>query len=132
MAQHVKILAILFIVFGIICLAFAAFFFFIGAGTAFAGANAAHNDEDRAGAMFAGGCMGTIAAVIAILGLPNIIAGWGLLKYRNWARILTIVLAILNVLNFPFGTALAIYALWVLFHEQTQALFARRDHFGTA
>ena len=47
----------------------------------------------------------------SILGL---VTGWGLLQREPWARTLAIVMAILNLLHMPFGTALGIYTLWVL------------------
>ena len=34
-----------------------------------------------------------------------------------------LVLAVLHVLNFPFGTALSIYAFWVLLNSQSAGLF---------
>lgn len=49
---------------------------------------------------------------------------WGLLHFRPWARILAIILAVLHIFSFPFGTALAIYTLWVLLSSETQPLFA--------
>jgi hypothetical protein len=52
-----------------------------------------------------------------------LIGGYGLLKYWNWARILVIVIAILNLFNFPFGTALGVYSLWVLFKPEVVRLF---------
>jgi len=59
--------------------------------------------------------------------LPGIIAyalaGYGLLKYKSWARILAIILAILNLILFPIGTALGIYTLVIMFNEETKTLF---------
>ena len=55
----------------------------------------------------------------------GIIAGIGLLKFQQWARILALVLAVLHVLSFPIGTALAIYAFWVLLKPETTPLFER-------
>lgn len=59
--------------------------------------------------------------------LPGIIAyvlaGYGLLNYKSWARILAIILAILNLILFPIGTAIGIYTLWVMFNDETKALF---------
>ena len=59
--------------------------------------------------------------------LPGIIAyvaaGYGLLKYKSWARILAIILAILNLFLFPIGTALGIYTLVIMFNEETKVLF---------
>ena len=59
--------------------------------------------------------------------LPGIIAyalaGYGLLNYKGWARILVIILAILNLILIPIGTALGIYTLVIMFNDETKALF---------
>ena len=59
--------------------------------------------------------------------LPGVIAyvfaGYGLLKYKSWARILAIILAILNLILFPIGTALGIYTLVIMFNDEAEALF---------
>jgi hypothetical protein len=64
-----------------------------------------------------------VAIILVVCSVPGIIAGWGLLKYKEWARILLIILSALNILNFPFGTALGIYAIWALVQKETIALF---------
>jgi hypothetical protein len=43
---------------------------------------------------------------------------------RGWARPVGIVLAILNLVIPPFGTALGAYALWVLTHAHSREDFA--------
>lgn len=50
-------------------------------------------------------------------------AGLGLLQYKSWARILAIILGIVNLILFPIGTAVGIYTLIIMFNEQTKALF---------
>ena len=55
--------------------------------------------------------------------IAYIVAGYGLLKYKSWARILAIILAILNLILFPIGTALGIYTLVIMFNDETKALF---------
>jgi hypothetical protein len=71
------------------------------------------------------GIVGTaITALVLALSLPGLIAGFGLLRLRPWARILTIVLSALNLLSVPIGTALGIYGLWVLLQADTERLFA--------
>ena len=71
---------------------------------------------------------GTIATVVAtfifLISVPGIIAGWGLLKYRPWARLLTLVVAVFELLNVPFGTLLGVYSFWVLLNERTKPLFS--------
>lgn len=64
-----------------------------------------------------------VCGVVAALSLPSLILGVGLLQFRPWARILGIVLAALHLLNVPIGTALSIYAFWVLLKPETEALF---------
>lgn len=64
-------------------------------------------------------------SLIAILSLPQLIGGIFLLKRRNWARILILVVSFFNLFNIPVGTALGIYGIWVLMIRQESAeLFA--------
>jgi hypothetical protein len=44
----------------------------------------------------------------------GIVAGAGLLQRRFWARPLAMLVNTLQIFNLPFGTALAIYTLWVM------------------
>lgn len=72
------------------------------------------------------GTVGTWGGILfLVLALPGFLAGYGLLQQREWGRLLAIVIAFLNLLNFPLGTLLGMYALWVLF--QTSA----NDYFGS-
>jgi hypothetical protein len=66
---------------------------------------------------------GVASSIIIMLSLPRLIAGIGLLKYRPWGRILTFVVSILGLIDFPVGTGLGGYALWVLLHRDTLPLF---------
>lgn len=56
-------------------------------------------------------CLGFIVLIKALAGFA---AGWGLLERQSWARLLTLVLAFISLINIPLGTALGIYSLWVL------------------
>jgi hypothetical protein len=76
-------------------------------------------------AMFVTGAVGAgIACFMILLSLPGFIAGAGLLKFRPWARILAIILGVLHLFSFPFGTALGIFTLYVLLNAETTAMFA--------
>jgi hypothetical protein len=55
-----------------------------------------------------------IAILSVVMGLGAIIAGYGILSRRSWARIVAILFGVLALLKLPFGTALGIYTLWVL------------------
>jgi len=78
------------------------------------------------GGLLAGGIVGLVGMFIAALSIPSLLGGWGLLSYRPWARVLVIVLSILNLMNIPFGTMIGGYSLWVLLNEQTQRIFQAR------
>jgi len=70
---------------------------------------------------------GTAAAVFCFVwAVPGFVVGVGLLKRQPWARILGIVLSALSLMHVPFGTALGVYGLWILFHRDTERLFAAR------
>lgn len=66
-----------------------------------------------------------IALFLLVLGLPGLIGGFGLLRRRPWARTLVLVLGILNLVNFPFGTLVGIYTLYVLFRVDVEREFGR-------
>ncbi len=53
-------------------------------------------------------------AFIILLSLPGIVAGIGLLKRKEWARILSLILGVIDLINFPLGTAIGIYTIWVM------------------
>jgi|SRR6516225_2418483 hypothetical protein len=64
--------------------------------------------------------LGVIGIAVLVKAVAGFAAGYGLLKREHWARVLTIVLSFLALFNFPFGTALGIYGLWVLFPAQSE------------
>ncbi|MBV9760880.1 MAG: hypothetical protein JO340_09980 [Acidobacteriaceae bacterium] len=82
------------------------------------------NDRDAAAAMPVLALAGTALAVfLFVLSVPSIIGGWGMLKFRPWARVLMIIVSVLNLLHFPIGTALGVYGLIVLLNDETRRLF---------
>jgi hypothetical protein len=64
-----------------------------------------------------------ILVVIIILSIPGIIAGIGLLKRKEWARILTLILSVLDLINFPIGTAVGAYSIWTLVQPEVVEQF---------
>ncbi len=113
---HVKVIAWINIIFGVLygIVALLVFTGFFSIGNLV--------DDDMAEGLL--DVSGSILGVILLaLGLPSLIGGIGLLKYREWARILIIILSILSLFNFPLGTFFSIYSLWVLFRGDAQQLF---------
>jgi len=69
--------------------------------------------------------VGPLFSIVAVfLFLPGLIGGIGLLRLQPWARILIIILSALEVLNFPIGTVLGGFGLWVLLDREAKAAFA--------
>jgi hypothetical protein len=125
MQTHVKVLGILHIVLGalgiLIGLGMLALF---GGIAGVVGMNAGGDDAAIAIPILGG--IGSLIFIFAmIVSIPGIIAGIGLLSFRPWARILGIIISILNLLNFPFGTIVGFYGIWVLFSRDGAALFER-------
>jgi hypothetical protein len=70
---------------------------------------------------------GILAVSAGLLGASHILVGTALRRLHPWARTAGIVIAILDILlcclNAPLGIALGIYALIVLFNQETARLF---------
>ena len=116
MEQHVKILGWCYIIYSGLFLLLGLFLFFV-----ISGAGVLSGDRQ---AMLITGAVGTALGILFVgLSLPGLITGFGLLKFRPWARIVGIILGALNLFNVPIGTILGIYALWVLLNAQTEPLF---------
>ncbi len=127
MKEHVKIVAYIYIVLGIL-IAISGIFLIFGLNVlGFAFTHLGKGMPNSSGILF--NILGFfLAALFFVLGLPGIIAGFGLLKYRNWARILTIILSVIRLINFPIGTIIGGYSLWVLSHYETIQLFNEENH----
>lgn len=126
MATHVKAIGILHIVLSSLGIIAAIIVLLIFGGIAGVVGVAGENN-DLAAIPIIGAIGGAIAIFILIISVPGIIAGIGLLQYREWARILTIVLSAIDLINVPFGTALGIYGLWALLQAETVQLFQQRQ-----
>ncbi len=64
-----------------------------------------------------------VAIFLFLLSIPKIIAGIGLMRRKEWGRILTLIVAFLSILSFPLGTALAIYSFVILIKDEAIQLF---------
>ena len=122
MRDHVRILAVLHIVFGSLGLVAALVILAVFGGIA--GIVGFTQNPDAEVAVPVLGLIGAaVCVLLLVLSIPGIVAGIGLLKFQQWARIMTLVLCALNIMNVPFGTALGVYGLWVLLQQETERLF---------
>jgi hypothetical protein len=56
-------------------------------------------------------------------GVANAWAGAAIRRHQPAGRLVTLGLAVPNLFVLPFGTALGVYAFWVLLHEETRRTF---------
>jgi hypothetical protein len=123
MEQHVKILGVLHIVFGSLGIMLALGMLALFGGIAGIIGASDYSGDAHISIPIVGGIAALVFFVLLVLSLPSLIAGVGLLQFRPWARILTIVLSVLELIHVPFGTALGIYGLWVLLSQGSERLF---------
>jgi hypothetical protein len=117
MNSHVNIIAVLWIVTGI----FGLFLAFTVFGILFGITFIPDIDYEAVIILRIIGLWGSL--FIAILSAPELIAGIGLMKKKEWARILTLIVSFLNLVFFPFWTILGIYSIIILLKEETIQLF---------
>lgn len=117
MDQHVTILGWLHIAMNVLLLLIAAMVFvFVMLGGALSG--------DPEAAMITTIVAFSVGGFMLLFAVPGFLTGWGLLKRKSWARILAIVMGFLNLLNFPLGTIMGVYAIWVLLQDGAGDYFA--------
>jgi len=116
---------------GVLYLAWGAIFTLVGlAGLALAGgalAIAQSGGPVSVSSEFAAGLTALTLGLIAVLGLVfgflHLWIGVVMRRYRPWALLLALGLAMINLVLFPFGTALGGYALWVLLTNEGRELY---------
>jgi len=122
MATHVRILAWLNIALGALGV-LAALVVFAGAQIIPAILTHSAGDEAAIPVAVIQMIITVVMSIILAMSLPCLVLGFGLHNFRPWARILGLVLAAVNLLNLPFGTAISLYGFWVLLKPETEALF---------
>lgn len=117
---HVKILAILWLILSVVRL-------FPALGLWFGGSLAMHFIPLPI-RFFVWPIAGVIGMFLLASAVAGLLAGWGLLNYRPWARILALILGVISLIHFPIGTALGIYTLWVLLPAESERNYRRLAH----
>jgi len=117
MQTHVSIVGWLHIAGSALMLVFACFVLALLAGIGFAS-----GDPEAVTVLT---IVGSVTGVLlTVLGIPGIVAGYGVLRRRNWGRLLALVVSFLNLFNFPLGTAMGVYSGWVLLQDSSSEVFS--------
>lgn len=120
MEKHVTLVAAIYIGFGALCI-------LIGMSVFVAAVGGGILSGDPQAMALTSTVGTTIAGFFIVLSVPEIIGSLGLLKRKSWARILVLILAATDLIFIPIGTAIGVYSIWVLLHDETVRLFSKRS-----
>ena len=121
MDKQINIIGILWIVYGALGIFAGFLIFFLLFGLSFI------PDVGYPGTVILRGFGVGMGIFFTILSLPEVLAGYGVLKGREWGRILCLIMSFLNLVNIPLGTALGIYSFVILTKEESIGLFQTKN-----
>lgn len=119
MRSHLRLLSILQLTWGAIGLLLGAALLLLSVGALAIGLM---NTGDPVAAGVTAFTFGVFAAALLIGGAANAWAGRALRRHEPAGRSATLWLSVPNLFVLPFGTALGVYALWVLLNNETRAV----------
>jgi hypothetical protein len=122
MRRHIDLLGLLYVLGGGLSVLVAASLLLLGLG-AFTIAWTETGDNTQLAAGLTGAVFSVVAVLVALWGAANWLAGRWLRRGAPGARLACLALAVLNLFLLPFGTALSVYAVWVLMHHESRQIF---------
>jgi hypothetical protein len=120
MRPHLHLLGILQLAWGAIGLLLGVSMLLLAMGAIAIGVE---SGSDRMAAGLTAGAFAVFAVALLAGGGANAWAGRELRRNHPRGRLAVLWLGALNLFVLPFGTALGIYAFWVLLHNQARAAF---------
>jgi hypothetical protein len=120
MRSHIRLLGVLQLTWGALGLLLGASTLLLACGALAIGLL---NSGDRIGAGITALTFGIFSAALIAGGAANAWAGRSLRRQEAAGRSAVLWLAEPNLFLLPFGTALGIYAWWVLLHNESRAMF---------
>jgi len=120
MRQHIDTVAWLNIGLGVLGVVLA---FLVGASLSVAGIIS--GDAEATGILMV--IAAFVVGFITLLSVPQLVGGWALLRRKSWARPMVLLLSFLNLLNFPLGTFIGGYSIWVLMNDESRILLSGAD-----
>ena len=129
MRSHLRLLGILQLTWGGIGLLLGAALLLLAVGALAIGLM---GSGDRVAAAVTAFTFGVFAVALLLGGAANGWAGRALRHGQPAGRSAVLWLSVPNLFVLPFGTALGVYALWVLLHNEARSLLVvpRLDHAG--
>lgn len=117
--RHLDLLSLLLIVSGVLAGLTAVSLMALGIGAAILMASP---QSAGVAASVAAGTFFILAILLLAYAAASVAAGRGLRRREHWSRLVALILSLINLFVVPFGTALGIYAFWVLLRERSRQL----------
>ncbi|HJZ70735.1 MAG TPA: hypothetical protein VKE51_03295 [Vicinamibacterales bacterium] len=123
MKSQVDFLGILFIVWGLLTTLVGLSTLALGIGAVAVIASAARGGGGDVAAGVTAAAFTALAIIAIAWGAAHVVVGVPLRRHRPWSRLVALMLGAVDLLLLPYGTALGIYAIWILLNEDSKKLF---------
>ena len=120
MLKHIKLLGVLYVVWGALGGLLGVAMFLLAAGAV---ALAPSGRGENLAANVTAVTLTAFGVALVAGGVVNAWTGRGLKQHRSVARLAALLLGLLNLFLFPFGTLLGFYSFWVLLHDDGRRVF---------
>jgi hypothetical protein len=127
MKSHVDFLGILFVVWGLLTVVIGVSTLALGVGAVTLITSSNQGNGSHVAAGITAVAFTTLAFLAMLWGTAHVVVGVPLRRYRPWSRLIALMLGSVDLLLLPYGTALGVYALYVLLNEEGKALFSLRS-----
>jgi hypothetical protein len=121
--SHVDLVGVLFIVWGGLTILIGASTLALGIAAAALISSAAEAGRGGFAASLTAATFTVLALLAVIWGAAHVGVGALVRRRRHWSRVGAMLLGAVDLLLLPYGTALGIYALWILLTEEAKRLF---------
>jgi hypothetical protein len=123
-SSHVDLVGTLFVIWGILTTLIGLSTLALGIGAVAIITSASHGGGGgQVAAGLTAAAFTTLAIIAMIWGVAHVGVGVPLRRHRPWSRLVALMLGSVDLVLMPYGTALGVYALWVLLNEDTKGLF---------
>jgi hypothetical protein len=123
MKTQVDLVGILFIVWGLLTTLVGVSTLALGIGAVALIASAARGGGGDLAAGVTAAAFTALAIIAIVWGAAHVVVGVPLRRHRPWSRLVALMLGAVDLLLLPYGTALGVYAMWILLNEDAKRLF---------
>ena len=126
MKPHVDFVGVLFIVWGLLTVVIGVSTLALGVGAvALIASHSRVSGGEQVAAGLTAAAFTALAFIAIIWGTAHVVVGVPLRRHTPWSRLMALMLGSVDLLLLPYGTALGVYALYVLLNEKGKVLFVR-------